>query len=90
MVLAASPPATEVDSALRAQIAPVLGHAGGDALNVATELAAQPHCIALAGGALLWGSLRSCRREPKPQCNACDRGKPRDQSQGRSRGLRSH
>ena len=33
-VLAASPLAGEVGPALRAQIAPVLGHAGGDALNV--------------------------------------------------------
>ena len=42
-VLAASPLTVEVYSALRAQIAPLLGHAGGDALNVATEFTAQPH-----------------------------------------------
>ena len=72
-VLAASPLAIEVDSALRAQIAPLLGHAAGDLLNVATELTAQPHRVVLAGGALLRGSLRGCRREPKPQCNAGER-----------------
>jgi hypothetical protein len=72
-VLAASPLTVEVHSALRAQIAPLLGHAGGDALNVATKFTAQPHGVVLAGGALLWGSLRGCRRQPKPHCNARER-----------------
>src|SRR5947208_2476794 len=54
-------PAIEHRPTARAQIAPMLRHAGGDALHIGNVLVAQAHRVAFAGRALPGCPLRGCR-----------------------------